>query len=760
MFLTSARLAFLLLTVVSIWLAVQTGHDWNIDTDLADLSPRTRQSVATEAATDALRENIEQRIVLLLQGQEDNLYTADAALRDALSTYPNLRVIPDSGALAEELITQLKPFRFHLLSTLQRDNLATLSKQSIVTQAERALYSNTDLARLYPFHEDPFGLHSQTLFGLLGADKVSDNEEITTLPLQLAITRGALNMRAQQALSHELDQLLADVAERSQVRIDRSGIFFFAADAASRSKQDISMISTGSTIGVVLLLLLVFRSLTALILPVISVVLGVGFAFVFTHTVFGKIHVLTIVFGASLIGIVIDYSLHYFYHGAHESTQSEKQALHRALGLSLATSLIGYAALGFSSLQALQKVAVFSCAGLVVAWLSVVCLGDLALRRPIRTEKHVLPTVVAGCLRVVSILSSRQWAGIALVIIALGTALALRPDTYADSPRVFFTPPPALLDSERRVAAATSDYEPGRYLLLHGESSAQVYEHHAQLVSRIRASDLYQEDQFTSLLSWVPAPDIQGQNYAALARLYDENGAATELFQRLGQANGAAAIMKEYRHAAGNILTPTHLMSSFDSQIPPLWHQGPTHTVTFMLIHKGVDTSGMAELVAPLSGVEYVNSLERTEAALQQQRLSALRLLVLAYVFIAILMLLRFRQWRALWLVLIPAAATAMLYIASFVFGFALNLFHVMALFLVLGFGMDYAIFVHELKHHARTTLQAILLSAVTSLLSFGLLGLSSITVVASFGATLLIGNLFNLCGALVYARTQSAATT
>ncbi|GHA14650.1 hypothetical protein GCM10008090_25570 [Arenicella chitinivorans] len=757
MFLTSARLAFLVLITASIWLLIQTGLDWNIDTDLADLSPRTQQNAATKAATDALRENIEQRIVLLLQGQEDNLYAADTTLRNALSDYPNLRVIPDSDTLSEKLITQLKPFRFHLLTPDQRARLAAQSIESVVAGAERALYSNTDLVRLYPFHDDPFGLHSQTLLSLIDADKF-DDEALTALPLQLAITRGALDMRAQQALNQSLDQLLTDVAERNQVQIDRSGVFFFAADAASRSKQDITLITTGSTIGVVLLLLLVFRSVSALILPVISVLFGVGFAFLFTHTVFGKIHVLTIVFGASLIGIVIDYSLHYFYHGARESAPSEKRALIRALGLSLATSLIGYAALGFSSVMALQKVAVFSCAGLVMAWLSVVCLGDLALRRPIHTEKRVLPSVVTGCLRMVQVLSGRQWAGIALIVILLGVLLALRPDTYADSPRVFFTPPPALLDSERRVAAATSDYEPGRYLLLHGETTEQVYRHYAQLVSRIHASASYQLDQFTSLLTWVPAPETQAKNYAALAPMYDNEGAAALLFKRLGQTNGAATITHAYQQAAENILTPARLMAMFDSQLPPLWHQDSSHTVTFVLIHKGVDTTGLEALVAPLSGVEYVNSLERTEAALQQQRLSALRLLILAYVFIALLMLLRFRHWRALWLVVIPAAATAMLYLASAVLGFALNLFHVMALFLVLGFGMDYAIFVHELKQHARITLQAILLSAVTSLLSFGLLGLSSITVVASFGVTLLIGNLFNLCGALVYARTQSTA--
>ena len=53
------------------------------------------------------------------------------------------------------------------------------------------------------------------------------------------------------------------------------------------------------------------------------------------------------------------------------------------------------------------------------------------------------------------------------------------------------------------------------------------------------------------------------------------------------------------------------------------------------------------------------------------------------------------------------------------------------------------------------TTLQAIFLSALTSLLSFGLLGLSAIPVVAAFGITLLIGNSFNLLGAIVYSRSM-----
>jgi predicted exporter len=44
----------------------------------------------------------------------------------------------------------------------------------------------------------------------------------------------------------------------------------------------------------------------------------------------------------------------------------------------------------------------------------------------------------------------------------------------------------------------------------------------------------------------------------------------------------------------------------------------------------------------------------------------------------------------------------------------------------------------------------------MTSLLSFGLLAVSSIPVVNAFGVTLLIGNLSNLIGAFIYSEQLS----
>jgi predicted exporter len=81
------------------------------------------------------------------------------------------------------------------------------------------------------------------------------------------------------------------------------------------------------------------------------------------------------------------------------------------------------------------------------------------------------------------------------------------------------------------------------------------------------------------------------------------------------------------------------------------------------------------------------------------------------------------------------------------VFGYArvpLNLFNWLALMLVLGVGANYAVFLREGCLRADADLGAVwtgvLLSAATTLLSFGMLGMSAMPALKSFGATLALG--------------------
>ena len=72
--------------------------------------------------------------------------------------------------------------------------------------------------------------------------------------------------------------------------------------------------------------------------------------------------------------------------------------------------------------------------------------------------------------------------------------------------------------------------------------------------------------------------------------------------------------------------------------------------------------------------------------------------------------------------------------------GIPLTLFNSMGFVLVLGVGINYAIFLREGGVEMAATLAGVILSAGTTLLSFGLLAFSSMPALSGFGLTMLVG--------------------
>jgi len=474
------RFVFFSLLIFCLVNAIKISKSINIDTNLADVSPKTSNSALTGNAIDQLSSYIEKRIILLISSNdEDILYDAIDELSIELEKITSITLQASPDELSEKVIKGLKPYRFSLLTDEQRSSLLTKSAQQIAQQSETSLYDLSSNARIYDFNDDPLGWHSDTLFSLLGDSLVDDESQEQTnnfySVLPISIKEGALNINTQAGLSDQLTTLTNQVKQNYKVTIDQSGIFFFATHAAKSSKSDITFISTFSTIGIVLLILLVFRNMRALLLPIISIGIGVSFAFICTHLLHGSVHILTIVFGASLIGIVVDYSLHYFYHQASDSDHEQTGSLYKALTFSLMTSIIGYTALSFSSLEALQKVAVFSCLGLFMAWLSVICLGSLGLKKLI-IHRTIFTSIVEITTSLIDKLPKATWLLCSLCIVSLASFIFIQYSPFNDSPKVFFTAPEHLLKSEQKVASVANDYEPGRYIIISGETESQIHD--------------------------------------------------------------------------------------------------------------------------------------------------------------------------------------------------------------------------------------------------------------------------------------------
>src|SRR5215472_6628540 len=101
------------------------------------------------------------------------------------------------------------------------------------------------------------------------------------------------------------------------------------------------------------------------------------------------------------------------------------------------------------------------------------------------------------------------------------------------------------------------------------------------------------------------------------------------------------------------------------------------------------------------------------------------------------------RYKGATWRLIAPTALASALALAFLgATGQKLQLFHVLALMLLLGIGVDYSIFLHErsTSRHASPAWLAVGLSAASTLLSFGLLGFSKTPALQAFGFTMAVG--------------------
>lgn len=771
-----ARRLLLLLVVIGLlcgWRVFEQGLV--IETNLKSLSPTLSTDPQVNRTLDQLAETGSRQISLvLLHSDPDVLDEASADLTLRLTEYAHLWQIHDPAELLMSYLNYLAQQPFGLLAPQGRHWLETLDDQALLELARQRLYSSGGNPRLLPLERDPLGLANDFAWQALNA--LSDPQAGDAITLDhpdfagqewyyavhnLTLSPDALSMERQGELLQELQALESQLTEDYPgSRFLHSGVFFFAAEAATSSKRDISLISYGSLLGITLILLLVFRRPQSLLLPALSIALGCGFALLVCQALFGGIHILTIVFGASLIGVVVDYSLHLFYFRA--KGEKDYQALYRALALSLMTSLIGYSALAWSGLDALRQVAVFSGVGLLLAWALVLVLGPW-LGSGLKLSDAWLDKGLAQVMRASGRLKGRSWLGLLACLALLLAALGGFQLPVDDSPRAFFSPSPQRLTEEQLLAPLLKRQEPGSFIRLEADSPSVIF---AQSEHLKGLAFIPENTALLGIDSFFPSPGEAARAYELNRRLYGPDGLALSFMQSRGFASDAISqLAEDYQQTSNPWLSPAGLFEQESASLPPFWQEQDGKISSFLLLPAGTDTRPLAEKLNKLPGISFISLVEENRQALSQLRHSALGLLALALLLVAALLTARFRQLsQVMRLMLVPLGSLGGTLLLLAALGQNLTLFHVMALFLVLGLGMDYVIFVTEMAHEARASLAAITLSTLTSLLAFGLLSASSLPAVSGFGLTVLLGTLCNLLGALLlssaYLSTPSKETS
>jgi predicted exporter len=199
-----------------------------------------------------------------------------------------------------------------------------------------------------------------------------------TRALLLAQTRasGSDTDAQQQAMAHirhafdEAVKLRGSSA--SAVSIAMTGPGVFSVLSRQTIEAEVTRLSILSTLIIITLLLIVYRSLTALALGLLPVLAGAMVGVVAVSLGFGMVHGITLGFGTTLIGEAVDYSIYLFVQSRQAGAEADGQGswireFWPTIQLGVLTSIAGFASLLFSSFPGLAQLGLYSISGLVAA---------------------------------------------------------------------------------------------------------------------------------------------------------------------------------------------------------------------------------------------------------------------------------------------------------------------------------------------------------------------------------------------------------
>lgn len=728
-----------------------------LQTNLLALLPLTERNPVAEEALTRLTNVAGNRVIFLVTADQPIAATRyfARALRDTQAFKDVTAEIPplDPAKLT-------RPYLQHRYSLLSGSDQTALSDSpDLEARLQRKLYAPFHFGLTLSPSEDPFGLTDAWLAslplrelklapedGLLVTHDTERTWGFVSASLRGSSYDGSQQEDAEAALLHAETALTHEYPES---KILRTGTLFYATAARKTAEREVDLIGAGSLIGMLILLYLVFRSLRPLALGLLSVGFGIATAITVTVAVYGEMHLITLVFGASLIGEAIDYAVQYFaaHLGAGPGWEPMAGLRRIAAGLSLAlaTSLLGYASLLLAPFPALAQIALFALTGLSAAWLSVFLLLPALLVRPSQRDPEHIFALSQRFLRGWQNHVSRRHClllALLLIVAALPGWLKL---TSNDDVRLLISRPASLVAQEDRIRQLTGFGNGNQFFLVEGETPDAVLAREEQLSRQLDtlvtqgAISAYQ-----ALSAFVPSAAQQGRNRTLWQEaVFADEARLKALFAQSGLRDDIAERqIVAFKAAAGNILhLDNWLQEPISMPFRHLWLGKTAKTYASIVVPQGVrDATQLSAVTSELTGVTLVDKADSVSRLFRDYRYWGAFWLLGAFVLVYSLLCLRYGGRQAA-ITLAPTGLSVALALGIFGYlGTPLTLFNLMALMLVLGVGVNYAIFLREGGVHAPATLAGVLLSAGTTLLSFGLLAFSSMPALSSFGLTLLVG--------------------
>ncbi len=620
------------------------------------------------------------------------------------------------------ILDDYKQYPHNFLTPQTRQLLKEKKYDIFEKQSLEKLYNPMGITILAP-NEDPFVVFSEYLMSLKG-NSYSESEliehggkyyEFVTLDFKKEIAHSTELLNVEMAKIVKLQEKLSKKSDNKDTKIYITGVPIHSYNASSKSILEINLICILSSLFVISLCYFYFRSAKILIPILSSIGFGVLCGFLATTLVFPKIHILTFVFSTTLIGICLDYSLHYF-------VESDSSKISKALAKSLAVSIIAavgaFLALLFSNVGLLKQIAVFTSAGLLSVYLLVVLFFPL-IKLNIAIPKRKLNFS----------LDSNKKLNIILAVIFCGVLFAgMYNMKFNDDIRSMYTPTKNLANAEKLFYEVSKMPTNVSFLTVKSANIADNIEHLMQREEEVAEILNDAGIKYISLSKFIPSQKLQNENQQLIKTIYETRLDSYASFLNAGdKKQGKERLSKNL----GKFLIYDKEKQPYFSEF--LINEGSPSPASLMILY---DVKS-PEIFNKMGNVSYINPQKDISCEMKKCRKSCLKLLIPLFISLFVLLALLHKPKNAVILVLPPVLGVMFSFAILSLLGQSINLFHVLSAFLIVGFSIDYSVFRFN---NGKNSNDALFISALTSMFSFLLLSLTSFKLISSIGFVLFVG--------------------
>ena len=764
--------------IPALWLVVMLGGVWfsftrvSIHNDLGDLLPQG-STWAQRLLLTQVRTGLSGRLILLaLEGESpDELARISKLFGESLRADHRLGFVGNGmQTWSKEEQALLSKFRYLLSPTLTAETFSEASLRQALGLRLDDLRSPLAPIVKASIPADPTG----EVFGILqswaGWEAPEKYRGVwmsadRTMALLVVETRASGFDADAQTSIHQLIRTSFHELTRGTtgpIRLLMSGPSVFALEIQQTIEDEAWWLSVVAATLVLLFLLLSYRSIRLVLLTLIPISSGIVVGMIAVNGWFGFVHGITLGFGITLLGVVDDYPIHLFSHlTPGSSAPAVMRGIWPTMRMGIGTTAIGFSALLFAGYPALAQLGLLALVGLLTAalvtrWVLPFCIGDGFVPREVR------PGLLTGG-RLLA--KGRGLVPVALCVAAVALIWSDTPIWEQDLGNL--TPLPIeqkSLDQRLRQGAGAPDL---RDVLLVEDSTdeglLQKVESVTQKLEAFRVAGTLAG--YESVTRYLPSRRRQQERQLALpdSTTLRKNLAAAQkglpfapgLFAPFVTDVEAARSQQPIDH---EVLASTMLRMKLDS----LMFLSHDRWVAVVPLRGVADRQAFAATVVAWGdpAVGYMDLKEESNRLMMAYRDRTLQLLGWGTVVIALALLVGLRSVTLLWRVLAPIACSIVVVAAVLrSAGEPLSLFHVATLLLVVGLGLDYALFLNRSEgteaEQVRTNF-GLLVCSTTTILVFGVLACSKIPVLHAIGLTAACGSFFCLLFASLMARREA----